>query len=270
MKIHWLRRPMTLPMALRAQANKVVLGVVEFVTVNMMNVKIVPPSLPSFSAILASPLVAVSDAACYGFPVVGVRPFSHAAAPSWIAFTPDCPADCKGLGLTAPRDAKLVHEFGDGAAADIERGSYVSHRSLFDIVGIAKPCLILVREVFSVMTRSVDIPVVLSLIPSNKLAAPALAIWRAACREIHNWLAALSVRVGLLGVPHLHPVTHKHVSYRLSTNAVHASNDVAASPRAIAGGTCVDGDNPLLVFFGEFSLAHKLASANIIPHGALV
>jgi hypothetical protein len=74
------------PVALGAKGNQIIGMVVQFVAVDVMNVKMYTPMLAALATMLACPLIAILDCFADALPVGGILPFGHAALPCGILF----------------------------------------------------------------------------------------------------------------------------------------------------------------------------------------
>jgi len=235
-------------MTLSAKAGEIVGRIIQFIAVNMVNVKMYPPPLTLFAASLASPVVAVFSAPAKGFPVMGVIPFCYPSLPGRVIRPTNRTAESKRLSLCADRNIKLYQKLFDCGVSYSKLRSYIPYRPVFFEILRLKPVLMFIWQILAVVTFNIDIPVVLALVPGNRIAASAFTKRRIAPREVLDWLASLTPGMGFFSIPRRYSVALENdlnSSFRI---AKFSSNRSDADPGSIAGRSCIAVNNLLLGF----------------------
>jgi len=228
-----------------AKANEIIRRVIEFIAVNVVNVKVYPPSTPTLTARLARPFVSIFYVLTNGFPVVRVIPFSNTALPGWVFGATNSAAKSKRLGLCANRNIEPYHEFTDGGQIYPTFRGNIVHRSVLLGIFDTKPISVFVKRILAIVTVNVCVPAVFSLVPCYGSFTAALAKWRIAVRNILDGLASLTAGMSLPSITHNYIVLFQNVLNSRMGATDKGRNSSCTLPRSIWQFSCVEIDNHL-------------------------
>ena len=238
-------------MAFSAKTCEIVGRVIQFVAVNVMNVKIYPPPLALFATGLTSPIIVILRALTKCFPVVGIVPLSNTALPGWIVGTTNRTAEGKRLSLSANRNTEPYQKLLDGGFIYAKLRSYIVNSPKFLAVLVIQPISLFVQRIFAIVTINVNVPTVLALVPGDKRTTAALAKGLLTYRKVLDWLASFTVCMGFLITPHLYTVANKNVLHSRVRNAKHGGYRSNTRPGSVITGHCVEFNDFLLDVFGN-------------------
>ena len=109
---------MNKPVTFTAKAYEIRRRVIEFISVFVMNMKVISPSLSLFFAVLTRPIISVLNIFANGFPVESVIPFSNTPLPSWIVFAFDSSTKAKRYFLRSSLYIGVSNASNDGSRAN--------------------------------------------------------------------------------------------------------------------------------------------------------
>lgn len=208
-----------LPMAFSAKTYQVGRGVVKFVAIFVMNMKMTAPLLPSFFALLASPSVSIFNRFTNSLPVVGIIPVCNSTLPRGVVLAPNPTTKYEGFGLGAGINPKAVHKLLDRSGVNSALRSNIGHRSEFVQILHTKPAGIFVFCIRAIVSIKVQVPLIFSLVPFNRRLAPAFTKRWIADRGILDRLASFTARMGLFRIPGFNAISSKNVANCLGNNA---------------------------------------------------
>lgn len=168
---------MSLVMAVCTQANQIGWRIIEFISIYVMNMKIISPSLSRFTTMLASPFITIFNIFANSFPIMGIGPFSNTTFPGRVFRTTNSARAVERLGLRTALDTKLFHKLGNYRNINAKLISNILHGSLISRIFFYEPIDMFIRQVFSIMTNNINIPFVFSLIPNYMLITTTFTEW---------------------------------------------------------------------------------------------
>lgn len=243
-------------MALWTQAYQITRIVIEFILINVMNVKIVSPALAGFSASLTRPFVSIANNSSDSFPVGGIVPFSNTTFPGGVVFSRNFAGKDKGFGLRATLYVMLFKPFYYGASAYIKLFSYINRSSFFDDIFVFEPFLIMKYSLWSIMPSYVFKPIatfVLSWVPLDTVTTPASAKGRRGIfrRYINNWSAPFSIRHIFFWSSDFYAMLFKMVQNCWRSYAKFFRNSFGTYPGSIWGSSGISPNRPFDVGLGK-------------------
>lgn len=129
-------------MAGRAKAYQIVWMIVEFVLINVVNVKMGSPSGSLFSTSLTSPFVSVSNGAGNTLPLWGIFPVGHTTLPRGIVGATNGTRKKKGFALGSDSYTKSFEPIANARWVNPSISSYISAWAFLGDVFSGKPILV--------------------------------------------------------------------------------------------------------------------------------
>ncbi len=162
------------------------------------------------------------------------------------------------------RNIKVMQGFDNRTGPDLGKIGNLSRCLILRYVGIIEPFFVLVRfAIFTVvgwtvfpcplirmiMPNNVNIPVILTAIPSSNLSTSALTNRCKSYWKILNWFASLAASMRLSGITIMDALFTENGINTTTGNIKESRNGCSANPRPILCGSRVESDNFLSLPF---------------------
>ena len=145
-------------MAFGTKTYQVIRQIIQFITIDMMNMQMHTPIFTTLAAMLACPFVAVFDFFANAFPVGGILPFGYATFPSGVILSAHSASQNKRFGECTNRNICFTQSLKNATCTDPEFDSDFFGSAMFINVFGFQPMGIMVCLLGTIMTLNILLP----------------------------------------------------------------------------------------------------------------
>lgn len=226
---------MSLVMTICTQANQIGWRIIKFISIYVMNMKIISPSLSRFTTGLASPFVSIFNISTNRLPIKRVIPLSNSAFPCGIIRTANGTGQGKGFSLRSCLYAIIVYLSGYCRTRYAKLIGNILQISLICNIFLIKPILIFIKFKLTIMTRNINVPIIFSLIPGSWIITTTLTQWRLRIfwRNILYRFTLFPIRVRSFCISNWNVVSPKNIVNTLLNHAQFFTNSICTNKRTV-------------------------------------